>query len=261
MTISATCSVSQLVHFNSSSAAYLQPPGTSSNLFNEACVSIPPINTTANTFTGLAQDLAVLVGQVHAVGTREDYAVYPNPFYNYSHSSLVSAQTELDLVDGGEALQNNPIWPLLHRAVDVIVVNDNSADTANNFPNGSEILTTYVQSLSAGLTRMPVIPPVATFISQGLNRRPTFFGCNDASKTTIIYLPNYNYTFPSNEPTTKLQYSKSETIGMIANGVQVAAKGGDKGWPLCLACKLVATHQSSLTALQRSANKEQQVGL
>lgn len=216
----------------------MKPPGTSSNLFNEACVPVPPTSTTANTFTALAQDLAALVDQIHAVGTREEYAVYPNPFYNYDHSSLVSAQTELDLADGGLALQNNPIWPLLHRAVDVIIVNDNSADTSNDFPNGSAILTTYVQSLSAGLTRMPIIPSVATFINEGLNQRPTFFGCDDTSKTTIIYLPNYNYTFPSNEPTLKLEDTDSETIGMIANGVQIATKGGDQGWPLCLACGL-----------------------
>lgn len=151
---------------------------------------------------------------------------------------LVSAQTELDLVDGGLALQNNPIWPLLHREVDVIIVNDNSADS-NNFPNGSEILTTYVQSLSAGLTRMPVIPPVATFLSERLNQRPTFFGCNDTTKTTIVYLPNYDYTFPSNQSTFKLEYTADETIGMIANGVQIASNGGDEAWPLCLACGLV----------------------
>lgn len=83
---------------------------------------------------------------------------------------------------------------------------------------------------------MPVIPSVATFISKGLNQRPTFFGCNDTSKATIIYLPNYNYTFPSNEPTAKLEYTTAETIGMIANGVQIATKGGDKAWPTCLGC-------------------------
>ena len=196
----------------------------------------------------MAEDLAAIVNEVHAVGTREEYAVYPNPFYQYNHSSLVAAQPELDLVDGGEALQNNPIWPLLHRAVDAIIVNDNSADTSNNFPNGSEILTTYVQSLSAALTRMPVIPAVATFIAEGLNQRPTFFGCNDTSKTTIIYLPNYNYTFPSNESTEKLEYTASETIGMIANGVQIATKGGDKGWPLCLACGLMKKSGGMLPA-------------
>ena len=111
--------------------------GTSSNLFNEACAPVPPINSSTlnSNFTALAEALSALVNQVHAVGTREEYAVYPNPFKNYKPSTLVSGQAELDLVDGGEALQNNPIWPLLHRAVDVIIVNDNSADTSNNFPN------------------------------------------------------------------------------------------------------------------------------
>ena len=156
--------------------------GTSSSLFNEACANVPATNVTSN----IVDDLAAIVNKAHALTTRDEYAVYPNPFHNYARSSLVSAQTELDLVDGGEALQNNPIFPLLQpsRDVDVIVVNDNSADS-NNFPNGSEILTTYVQSLNAGLTKMPFIPSVEIFIAEGLNKRPTFFGCNDTSKITI----------------------------------------------------------------------------
>lgn len=213
--------------------------GTSSNLFNEACVPVPAINATAGTFSGLASDLTALLDQFHSASTLDEYAVYPNPFYNYPRSSLVSSQTELTLVDGGEALQNNPIWPLLHRAVDVIIVNDNSADTSNNFPNGSEIYTTYQQATAQGLTRMPVIPPVSTFISLGLNTRPTFFGCNDSSKSTIIYLPNVDYTYPSNQPTEKLEYTVGETDAMIGNGVQIATKGGDGGWPLCLACGIM----------------------
>jgi lysophospholipase len=158
---------------------------------------------------------------------------------NYMASTLVSTQAELDLADGGEALQNNPIWPLLHRAVDVIIVNDNAADTSQNWPNGSEVLTKYVQAQSAGLKRMPVISPVATFLAEHLSQRPTFFGCNDASKTTFIYWPNYNYTYPSRQSTAKLEYLKVETDGMIANGVQIASKGGDPGWPLCLACGIM----------------------
>ena len=212
--------------------------GTSSNLFNEVCAPIPPINTSDPTFAGFSPDLAALVNQVHAVGTREEYAVYPNPIRSYPHSSLVSAQPKLDLVDGGEALQNNPIWPLLHRAVDVILVNHNSADT-NNFPNGSELYTTYQQARDQGLTRMPVITTVDVFLAEGYNKRPTFFGCNDSSKATIIYIPNTDYTYPSNQPTSKLQYTVAETDAMIANGVQIASKGGDKGWPLCLACGIM----------------------
>lgn len=186
--------------------------GTSSSLFNEACVAGP---SGTNVSTGLTGILATIVTAAHQLSTRDEYAVYPNPFYNYPRSSLVASQKDLYLVDGGEALQNNPIFPMLQpsRQIDVIIVNDNSADTSMNFPNGSEILTTYVQSLNAGLTKMPVIPSVDTFISQGLNKRPTFFGCNDPSKATIIYVPNVNYTFPSNEPTAKLQYMPNETAG------------------------------------------------
>jgi hypothetical protein len=64
--------------------------------------------------------------KIHAVGTREKYAVNLNPFYNYNHLSLASAQTELDLADGRIVLRNNPIWPLFHRTVDVTIVSDNS---------------------------------------------------------------------------------------------------------------------------------------
>ena len=119
---------------------------------------------------------------------------------------------------------------------------------ANFLPQGSEILTTYTQSLTANLNRMPVIPPVSTFIAQHLNQRPTFFGCNDTSKTTIIYLPNFNYTYPSNQATAKLEYLKAETDGMIANGVQIASKGGDSGWPLCLACGIMKKAPGTLPA-------------
>ncbi|MCJ1310086.1 hypothetical protein MMC25_003747 [Agyrium rufum] len=190
--------------------------GTSSNIFNEACLSVPdPLNSTSV----LADDLAAILDAAHEVTTRDEYAVYPNPFYNYAPSTFVSAQKSLSLVDGGEALQNNPIFPLLQpaRGVNVMIVNDNSADTSNNFPNGSQILTTYVQAQSGGLTRMPFIPSVDTFISEGLNKRPTFFGCDNANVITIVYLPNVNYTFMSNEPTSKLQYSKSETVGQCTS--------------------------------------------
>lgn len=221
--------------------------GTSSSLFNEFCAVVP---TPTNLTTSLTGDLAAIVSVAHNLSTRDEYAVYPNPFFAYPRSSLVASQQDLFLVDGGEALQNNPIFPLLQpaRGVDVILVNDNSADTSNSFPNGSEILTTYVQSLNAGLTKMPVIPSVATFIADGLNKRPTFFGCNDPSKLTIVYIPNVNYTFPSNEPTAKLQYAPNETAGMIANGVQIATHGGDANWPMCLACGIVKKTGAALPA-------------
>lgn len=207
--------------------------GTSSNIFNEFC--IPTGQTLLD--SGNLNTLETIIGEAHEVGTRGEYAVYPNPFKNYPRSSAVSAQSELSLVDGGEGHQNNAIFPLLQpaRKVDVIIATDNSADS-DNFPDGSEILQTYQRSVRAGLTKMPFIPPVSTFTAQGLNKRPTFFGCDDPTKITIVYLPNVNYTFPSNQSTEKLQYTPSQTDAMIANGVQIATKGGDAQWPTCLGC-------------------------
>lgn len=54
--------------------------GTSSTLFNETCSSVPiPLNST----TDLTANLAEIVNQAHPLSTRDEYAVYPNPFYHY----------------------------------------------------------------------------------------------------------------------------------------------------------------------------------
>ena len=91
--------------------------GTSSNLFNELCAAVPsPTASTSN----LDDDLALIVDAAHALTTRDEYAVYPNPFYNYAQSSLVASQQALFLVDGGKQplLQSYPplsTYQHLHR--------------------------------------------------------------------------------------------------------------------------------------------------
>lgn len=95
---------------------------------------------------------------------------------------------------------------------------------------------------------MPPIPSVATFVSENLNQKPKFFGCNTNSTATIIYIPNFNYTFPSNEPTLKLQYYINETDGMIANGVKIGSYDGKKDWPLCLGCGIMKKSGEKLPA-------------
>lgn len=213
--------------------------GTSSNLFSENCISDPSAESSNTEMAALEAFLISVIADVDS----EEFAVYPNPFYGYSGSPLVSARTELYLVDGGLSNQNNPIWPFIQPArandISVLIVNDNSADTANNFPNGTEIYTTYIQAQQAGLSRMPTIPPVSTFVLEGLNKRATFFGCNDDSTLTIIYLPNVNYTYPSNQPTTRFQYDSSDTAAMIANGNLIGTQNGDENWPTCLGCAIV----------------------
>ena len=218
--------------------------GSSSNLFNEVCLSDPSLSGIPSNLTTV---LTTLLGSGHQAATRDEYAVYPNPFQDYPSASLVSNQTELSLVDGGESNQNNPIWPFLHRPnVSVLFVNDNSADTSDNYPNGSEIYNTYRIALSDGLTRMPVIPPSSTFISQGLNTKPTFFGCNTQDQLTIIYIPNYNYTYDSGVSTAKLQYTKAETDALIANGVAVGSYNGNTTFAECVGCAILKKTGASL---------------
>jgi lysophospholipase len=180
---------------------------------------------------------------LHAGNFRDEFSVFPNPFYSYSGSPAVSAQAELSLEDGGFTLQNDPIWPFIQPArssvIDVLLVNDNSADTADNFPDGSEIYETYLRSLQVGLTRMPVIPPPSTFASQNLTSRATFFGCHDKTKLTIIYLPNVAYSFASNQPTARLLYAAADVDAMVANGVLIGTQDDDEEWPTCLACAVM----------------------
>lgn len=178
------------------------------------------------------------------VGSTLD-AVYPNPFYNRLGSPRVTDQVELHLVDGGLALQNNPLWPLIQpaRGIDIIVCNDNSADIPSgpraNFPNGSEIQTTYIQALSAGL-KFPYIPPVDEFLTKGLTLKPTWFGCNNSAVPTVIYVANAQHgLFPANQPTSKLQYSAQETRDMIRNGLGTMSQDQSGDWARCLGCAVV----------------------
>jgi lysophospholipase len=219
---------------------------TSSDVWSSYCFTIPPPD---NSTSDLDTTLTAALNEIHELTTSDLYARYPNPFFQYTSptgfrnpANDIFTQETLTLVDGGQSLQNNPIFPMLQpaRKIDVLLVNDNSADTTMFWPNGSEILTTYVQSFNQGLTRMPFIPSVDTFLSQGLNQHAVFFGCNDTNKMTIVWMPNTRYSFASNFPTSKSTYTYAETDGVIANGVQIAAQGGDANWGTCFGCALLS---------------------
>ncbi|KAI9719488.1 MAG: hypothetical protein M1828_006195 [Chrysothrix sp. TS-e1954] len=217
--------------------------GTSSNVFNEICANTTAIPTTFGT---IGADLTKILDKVHSVTTKDEYATYPNPFHNSPGSPAVSSMKDLTLVDGGESNQNNPLWPFLHRAVDVIIVSDNSADTSDNYPDGSELHNMYIQASAAELTTMPFVPSDSVFVDQGLNKRPTFFGCNDSAADTIIYLPNTNYTFDSGQSTARLEYNKGDTDAMIANGNLIGSYGDSGGWATCLACGIMGKSGAGL---------------
>lgn len=186
-------------------------------------------------------DLIGLTSVLHKPSRNDLYAVYPNPFYQSRLAPGLASKENLHLVNGATSGQNIPLWPIIQpeREIDVIIVNDNSANTHDGYPDGTSLYNTWVQSQDAGLKTMPPVPIPATMELLGLNRKPTFFGCQNLHAITIIYLPNRKYVFPSNISSFHLNYSREDVFNMIANGNMVATNGKDKRWPYCLACGLL----------------------
>lgn len=209
--------------------------GTSSDIFASYCSIPAPSN---DSLAGVLTD--ILLDAVDEVVNDDLYALFPNPFFNLSTSPTVSGDENLMLADGGLSGQNVPIWPFIqnYRTIDVLIASDNSADTDFNWPNGTELRQTYLNALDEGLARMPFIPEPEIFVSEGLNTRATFFGCNETETMFIVYLPNMEYTYASNTSTLMLQYDVDETRGMIGNGVAIASQNGTEGWTFCLACAI-----------------------
>lgn len=216
--------------------------GTSSNLFDELCVNSS--NNNKNNQSSAIEKMFPSLTPIFSAGresrNQELYSMYPNPWRGSAGSRAVQNDKDIFLVDGGLSMQNNPVWPLLHphRPLEVIFVNDNSADTPTNYPNGSELRRTYEQAKESGMTRMPYIPNADVFVAKGMNKRATFFGCDDKQKITIVYFPNRNFWYESGTSTYKLQYTPAQVDGMIKNGMYVATQGNDAEWPFCLGCAI-----------------------
>jgi lysophospholipase len=93
----------------------------------------------------------------------------------------------------------------------------------------------------------PAVPDVDTFVNLGLNKKPTFFGC-DASNLTgqaplIVYLPNAPYVYNSNVSTFDLQYNDTERNAIVLNGYNLATQGNgtiDSDWPSCVGCAILS---------------------
>ncbi|KAF1997388.1 lysophospholipase [Amniculicola lignicola CBS 123094] len=228
--------------------------GTSSSLFNQVILQL-------NTLTSVPQIVRDAIGAV--LGSlsedEEDIADYtPNPFYHFNNRTNPSAQEKrLTLVDGGEDGQNIPLNPLIQpiRAVDVIFAIDSSADTvavngAPGWPNGTSLVATYARSTNATMqngTAFPDVPDQNTFVNEGLNNRPTFFGCDAGNLTgpapLIVYIPNAPYVYNSNTSTFQMDYNNTERNAMIQNGYNVATMGNgtvDAQWPTCVGCAVLS---------------------
>ncbi|KAI6246942.1 Lysophospholipase [Erysiphe necator] len=172
----------------------------------------------------------------------------PNPFFGFNPEANPTVKSkDLPLVDGGLDGQNLPLLPLLQqsRKVDVIFAVDSSADS-QNFPNGTALVATYERALKGKFNSkfsFPSIPDQNTFVNLGLNKRPTFFGC-DASNVTgdaplIVYIPNSEYSAASNTSTFKRKYSESLRNQIIQNGYEFSTQANgtvDPQWPVCMGC-------------------------
>jgi lysophospholipase len=235
--------------------------GTSSFLFDEIeCRILPngtlaliPSNSTSAIAAALIAQFKLVLSATETITTDNVItAAYPNPFLGNAASPKVASATELHFVDGGDSHQNIPFWPLIQppRNVDIIFANDNSGDT-NNLPDGSSIITTYMQAMRAGLP-FPVIPNSNTFLSQNLNIRPAFFGCNQTNVPLAIYLPNTNISFPSAIATFKGTFTPDETNGLIQNGLNVATRSNSTQWARCVACT-IARRRAGLYTINTSA--------
>ncbi|KAK3896880.1 lysophospholipase catalytic domain-containing protein [Staphylotrichum tortipilum] len=224
--------------------------GTSSSLFNQGFLQLGRSSPDVPDFfiRAINETLANLSEQ------NSDIARWPNPFFHYQPTTNQNANSEtLNLVDGGEDLQNIPFHPLLwsRRAVDVILAVESSADTTTHWPNGTSLVATYQRSISnftapSEEKRFPRIPDINTIINVGLNSRPTFFGCEPENPASpgplVVYLPNVPYTNYSNVSTFQLEYTTEQRQAIILNGYNVATMGNatiDAQWPACLGCAIL----------------------
>lgn len=254
--------------------------GTSSTLFNQFVLQI---NTTSLT-SAIKSIITSLLNKVSS--DQDDVAIYkPNPFSKTDDGDIssISQNDTLFLVDGGEDLQNVPLYPLIqpHRKVDVIFAYDNSADTNQSWPNGASLVLTFErQFLDIGNgTVFPYVPDINSFSNLNLTARPAFFGCDARNLTSlfdkaphantslaaifdvplVVYTANRPFSYWSNTSTFQLKYSEKEKRGMIKNGFEVASRYNrtlDSDWPACVSCAIIRREQERRNQSQSDQCKQ-----
>ncbi|KAF8587110.1 lysophospholipase [Ramaria rubella] len=222
-----------------SQAAYLA--GVSSNIFNSV--------NTALAASPVAPLLELIEGAFGPQSIRLDSAAVPNPFKGINPHTFANTNEEfVTLVDGGSDGEEIPFQPLLvgARGIDTIVAIDASADTEENWANGTEIIDTAKRAaLFGAVYPFPSIPSSPTiFVSQNLTRRPTFFGCHEEGVPLVIYIANggppANGEAPvTNTSTLQTTFTSDEVRAFIDQAFDIATQGiGGQGanWGTCLAC-------------------------
>ena len=187
----------------------------------------------------------------------------PNPFKgssNYESDSSIVDHDQLYLVDGGIDGQVIPFTPLMRkeRDLDLVIATDTTADTDEVWPFGSALVATYErQFMEIGKTdAFPYVPDTETIINLGINKNPTFFGCDSSNLTDlayvpplVVYLPNRAYSYDTNVSTSVLTYTREQRLGMIQNGFEIATRNNftdDPDFLGCMGCAVMRRKQEKL---------------
>lgn len=152
--------------------------------------------------------------------------------------------------DGGIDQQNIPFAPLLYRNVDAIIANDNSADTADNWPNGTSLYMTMLWAQKNGLN-FPNVPAPDVAVAQGLNTKPSFYGCYANTGPLVVSIPAAPDIVGAdgvvNIGTVTFNVDDSVVPTFIQNGNAnilrgpgtLAAQTTPGNWPQCVACAVM----------------------
>ncbi|KAI0314922.1 phospholipase B [Amylostereum chailletii] len=235
--------------------------GTSASLFNQI------LDFANNKIEGFDDNdgkglLFLLSRQLSEVRTRaDDVANWPSPFQGLKSGNFEDSSSRwLELIDGSSNLENIPLGQLFVkvRSLDVIVAVDASADDPNSWPNGTSPLFTadrLTRLLQSSHQSFPPLPGnQAQFITTGVNRRPTFFGCNPTRNPPeypmVIYFPNsppLNGDDPvSNTGTFQIQYPPDHTRifidqvhANVIGGFKPNTNDPDPNFGKCLQCAAI----------------------
>ncbi|GJE87443.1 lysophospholipase [Phanerochaete sordida] len=224
---------------------------SSSNLWNEFNVSAAAL---------AASSIGPVVAAINATfpqpGLRLDTAAIPNPFQGVAPKTFLDRnQTIISFVDGGEDGEVVPIQPMLvkSRGVDIVIAIDASADTENNWTNGSSIISTQERAaLFPGVYSFPPIPTSPNvFEARNLTRHTTFFGCDTNHEAPlVVYIANGGpplgqppltnlSTFTDTFTTPQIQAFMNQAFDVATQGIPISSTHKDPEFPACLACAVV----------------------
>lgn len=183
------------------------------------------------------------------------------------HGNAYTNSPTLHIVDGGEDDLNIPLDPLLQprRKMDLIIAVDASIDGGSH-PNGTSIHRAtwryhgkeHIHGIS-----YPNIPDPKKLVEMKIYSKPHFFGCDLDSAypnsemfggsqsldefpnpslpkpPLILYMPNHEVSFDSQQPTTRLIYDSDDVAAMVMNGYNMFTQSNSTIWSACVGCAMI----------------------